>query len=140
PRIIVAAFVAFIFLPWPIHAADFFPDLSATVKAAQGPNDVSVPALRQACDLSTALTSLITGNDKDFSRSLDNLEGTYIKVSAGLKGIISQKRYQKPIKLATTLKLSEPTIKPEFFKDGDDLLVAIRTRVDGSATIIGNIK
>jgi hypothetical protein len=136
---ILAACVACIFAARPVHATDFFPDLSATVKAAQGPNEVTVPALR-GCDLSTALTSLITGNDKDFSGSLDNLETTYKKVSAGLKDVISQKRYEKPIKPVSNLKLSDPALRPEFFKVGDDLLVAIQAVVDKSATIVENIK
>jgi hypothetical protein len=141
PKVIPAAFAAVLFLSSsPMHAGGFFPDLQEAIKAAQDQNPVSIPALQQACNLSTALASLITGNDKDFSGSLDNLEKINKEVSDGLKSAIEKKHYQKPIKLINNLKFSDPMLKTEFLKNGDDLLVAIQAVVDKSTAIIGNIK
>jgi hypothetical protein len=139
PRIILAAcFGVFLLTPLPAKA-NLFPDLSKTIQEAQGPNDVTLPALQQGCDLSTALTSLITANDKDLSSSLVNLGTVYTRVSGGLNVVIRQKRYQKPIKLIN-LKLADLSVKPEALHTGDDLLIAILGIVDRSSTIIDKIQ
>jgi hypothetical protein len=141
PKIIATVFVAFIFLSSsPIHAGPLFFTDPEALKAAQDQNPISMPALQQACNLSTALTFLITGNDKDFSGALDKLGTAYGQVSSDLKSVIEKKSHQKPIKLINNLKFSDPMLQPEFLKNGDDLLTAIKAIVDKSTATIKNIQ
>ena len=133
-KIITAASLAVFAMAQPGLAASLFPDLYPALhpkNKTEVPNAALAAPIGSGCNIGGVLRALRIGDPKTFDQSVARGEASLREAGISLAKVIALKRYERPIKASKVAILSS-IVKPQYFKNGDDILRGIKDLVDQS--------
>ncbi len=122
---------------------DLFQRLVESQKKVDSDNLITsgvTEALRPNCDISAALHSALTGDNKTFGAALSNAEDSLRSTAKQLQPLSEKKIFRRGIKLLPELSAATRSIFKSEPRSGDDLLAGIGFLANQSAEALAAIR